>query len=887
MKKKYFLMLFALTSLIIQAETNDIEKLKRVLSKEDYAILTNSYTEEEGKQLYNLLINGEMKSKNYSVWYKNQNMYFSLFNFFEVIDFKNYTQDKTNGNISIKLGDSLDNILINIKESYINSSVEKFNLKKDDLILNGKEIYIKSDIFKSIFLRNLRINKEDLKINMNLNFATPEEIALRLNLTKKMLNDNTKEEIVYKNSNKLFELGYLRTEVNKIFERQKNSEDDSFKDDWEAKLEYQGAFLYGEITANYDVRNHMFEDIKLTYDDFYKKHTLELASYKFGDKGARENGIRLWKDKGYLVTGSKDYIIKENVPLGSRVELIYLGTVIDIQTANNGEVIFNDNIKEDREYTLKVYTEDGRIYEKVINTTSDYNQQNKGEWEYNFDIREIHDSKKYKIDTMTYYGLTDSITVGAGYLREPSEINNKYEYLDKGRGELVFSNSIKGYQYTLKAGAEKTFNNFVDDVTLKSTKDDYKYNFLGQIDIKDLRLKYSQENYGKYYFDKSEKTLGARWKAFKSLELEWEKVWKQKYSDLSYSEDEKSQTGDRYRIEYSKSWKSLLVTAEYKKTTLKDEEDEMSLNFYYTGFRTFTTRFENTWKDNGKYETAVSLFSNGNDLFDYTVEARYSEEYKDSFTIKFNLNYNNWFNFESEMDKIGNQKYKIGIDRITDLRNPKANIKSIESSPVEVTAFIDLNDNDKFDEGEKLATNVEIKLNGENKKTDKDGKVTFYGIPNRVLYDLNAEIKRPNLLQTPIPLKIEGKTTATVEAYLPIKPMTTLTGQINVSELLNLSEIDKMKIYENIIVKIKDSTGKEVELTMPDETGVFEISGLLPKKYLIEVTYIGIDYAIKGVDEVIQLSYVEKGKNGNLFVFNFDKDKIKLMENKIIIEGEC
>ena len=66
---------------------------------------------------------------------------------------------------------------------------------------------------------------------------------------------------------------------------------------------------------------------------------------------------------------------------------------------------------------------------------------------------------------------------------------------------------------------------------------------------------------------------------------------------------------------------------------------------------------------------------------------------------------------------------------------------------------------------------------------------------------------------------------------------------------------------------------------MPDETGVFEVSGLLPAKYLIEVTYIGIDYSIKGVDEVIQLSYIEKGKDGNLFVFNFDNEGIKLMKN--------
>lgn len=880
MKKRYFLILFAITSILAQAN-QDMEALKKIMSPEDYAIITNTYTQKEGKQIYDLMINGELKSKSYSVWYKNQNMYFSLFNFLEAINFKNYHQDLKTGDITLLVGDSLEEIKISVKNNYINYPIEKLKLLKDDLILDGREIYIKSDIFKSVFLRNLRISQEEQKINMNLNFSTPEEINLRLKLTKNSLNEEKlKDEIIYKNKNKLLEAGYLRTEVNKIFTRDKNSEDDSFQDDWEARLEYQGAFLYGELNAEYDVKEHLLGDVKLTYDDIYNKHTLELSSFKYGDKGARENGIRFWKDKGYLVTGSKEYILTEDVPIGSRVELIYLGTVIDIQTAENGQVVFaNRNIKEDREYKLRIYTEDGKIYEKIINTTSDYNQQNKGEWEYNFDIREDHASDRYRINAITYYGLTDSLTAGAGYIKEPRTINNKYEYLDKGRGELIFSNSIKGYQYTLRAGGEKAFNNYVDDVTLKSTEDEYKYDLLGQIDFKDLRFKYQQENYGKYYYDKFEKVLSTRWKPIKPLELEWEKVWKEKYRDLSYSEEERKQEGDRYRVEYSKSWKSLLLTAEYQKSTLFDEEDEYSLNLYYTGFRTFTTRFENTWNEDGKYETAFSIFSNGNDLFDYTLEARYSEETKDSLTFRFNLNYNNWFNFESEADKKGNQRYKVGIDRITDLRNPKANIRSIESSPVEVTAFIDMNNNDKFDEGEKIAKNIEIKLAGETKKTDKEGKAIFYGIPNRVLYDLNAEIKRPSLLQTPVPLKVEGKNTATIEAYLPIKPMTTLTGQINVAEMLGLSELEKMKIYENIIITIKDISGKELEVTMPDETGTFDVSGLLPTEYLIEVNYIGIDYSIKGINEVVQLSYIEKGKDGNLFVFNFDKEGIKLMKN--------
>ena len=57
------------------------------------------------------------------------------------------------------------------------------------------------------------------------------------------------------------------------------------------------------------------------------------------------------------------------------------------------------------------------------------------------------------------------------------------------------------------------------------------------------------------------------------------------------------------------------------------------------------------------------------------------------------MNLDNFLDFDSMVDKEGNQEYKIGIDRITDLRNPRAKIKSMDSSRVKVITFVDLNNN--------------------------------------------------------------------------------------------------------------------------------------------------------------------------------------------------
>ena len=886
-KKLMILSLIVICSSISYSNPDSsLEKLKNqgIISKEEYEILNNEY-KHEGKLLYNLLVNGEAKNKVYPVFIEGERIYFPLFSFLDTLNFKNFKQDK--GIIEIELGDTLEKITINVEKDRIIKSDEEIKHDYKDLKLDEREIYLEQNLFKKLFLNNLNINTERQKVNMTLSFASPDEIQIRLKNSAKMLSEKNKvNDIVYTNNNKMFELGYLRTEVNQIFTKDKNSQDKKkgFESDWEANLEYQGAFLYGELTAEYDVRDHMFRDVKLRYDDIWKEHTLEFMNSSFDKSGARENQISFQKDDGYFINSNKNYVIRENVPIGSRVELIYLGTVIDIQTAENGVVVFNNKeIKDEREYILKIYTPDGKILKKIINTTSDYNQQNKGEVEYDFYIRENHAIKKPTIYANTYYGITDNLTLGATYLRDPQEINGDYKYLDKGRGELVYSNNFSEASYTFRLGGEKTFNKYVDDVTLKNTKDEYKYDYLGQVDIKDFRFKFENNEYGKYFDEKSERGYSVRWRATKSLDLEYEHLDRKKNKNSLLTDEEREKI-DRYTLEYSRSYKNLLFTSEISKSNDSEEKDSYSVNLYYTGLRTSTIRLENEWKNNGKdYEVALSLFSNGNDLFDYTLEARYSEEYKDMLTFRFDLNYNNWFNFEANGDKLGNQEYRIGIDRITDLRNPKEKIKSMDSSPVKAIAFVDINDNNQKDEDEKVLKNVDIKIGNQTKTTNKDGYAMFYGVPNDVIYDLEPTLKKPSHLLGNNKIQVEGKNTSTIEAYIPVKPMVSLTGVVKIAEILGMNTMEQMRIYDNILVKVKDIDGKVLDMAIPDETGVFEVSGLLPKKYFLEVNYMGLDYSIKGINEIVQLVYVEENDKDNFFVLNLTDKNIlisKAMEVK-------
>lgn len=848
-----------------------------LISLEEYQILQQENYVEDGEVFYNLMINGELKSKIFKIIAQNGVYYIPVQSFFNQINFKNYTYRE--GKVIASIGESLEKVEIDVLSGFIKKGETIIDASKKVFDSEG-EVYLEQEIFKQIFLKYLAINSENQKINMTLSFSTPDEISLRMKITEKILAEkrNT-NELLFTNKPTMFELGYLRLNVSKTFTKEKEISD-SFQNDWDGNLEYQGATFYGELTANYDLKEKYLEDVVLRYDEIYTNHMLEIGNYSVGEKGAREWEVNFKKDRGYYVTGNKNYIIKENVEIGSRVELLYLDTVIDIQTAESGVVEFNrEEIKEDREYKLRVYTPDGKVYEKIINTTSDYNQQNKGEIEYDVSLRERDEISKVDFNSNIYYGVTDEFTIGGGYDRITSNINDENIYLNKVNLEGIYSSSINSVSYTLRIGGDKTLNSEKDELNGKDTKDDYSLNYLAQVDFKKLRLKAEQTRYGKYNDTKSEQNFSMRYPIFSSLDLGYEI---NKSTKFKAEEGEKrTETDKSLSVEYSKAINNFMITGQYYRTMGEYEDiDEYGLNVYYTGWRTITARLENSWTNSGDdYEVALSLFNTGNNTIDYSLEARYSEKDKDRLTFKFTMRLDNWFRYEGSADKLGNQSHRIAIDRIIDLKNPRADISSMNSSRVRVITFVDMNNNDIYDEGEQRVEKVEVKIGDKKRVTNKDGEALFYGIPNDILYDLKPEIRKPNFLLGNNKIQVKGKHTSTITAYIPIKPMVSLTGIVNIDKALNKSAMEKMRIYDEILVQVKDLSGKVIDMAIPDNTGIFEISGLFPEQYFIEVQYTGIDYSIRGVNEIIQLTYVEEDDEGNRFFFAFNTDEI-IIEKK-------
>lgn len=832
----------------------DLEFLKsqELITQEEYQILKDELqgTEADGEVLYSININGRGRFNLFKVIRENGKDYFPMFTFFQAIRFNNYEAEKNQ--VNIKLGKELDGIEINFNKNTveIEKNRETIDFTDKEIFTKNSEIYIEANLFKKMFLNSLEIDDKKYSMRMNLNFTAPFEInSILENSLDRQASFEGGKELLFTNTNKFFDLGYMRFNIQNEFSKEKGK---SFKSNWIGDLEYQGNFLYGEFNTSYDVKENEIGDTYFYYPEIYKGHSLEFGSYGTEE---RELGLSIKKEKGYFLQG-KEIVIRENVPIGSKVELLYLGFPIAVETSQNGIVEFrNSEIKSDRLYTLRVYTPEGKIYNIEINTAVDFRQQNVGEIEYDFRIRENHESKKYSSEGNIYYGVTERLTLGLGYIREIEQKDDERTgYQDLYNGEIVYSNYIFRAPYTVVGGTEYGENS--------RTR---KY-LEAQLDVKNFTFRTELDRYGIYYDEKNSRTYTVEYNSENGYTIDTN------YYLNDYHTDKREKDYDVGISIYRNVMKDLLITGEYSKR--KTSGDEYGVNLYYTGFHSVNTRLNNRWKEDGKDYEAVLTLMNKNlwESFDFSLEFSYSNRDESKFTMRFDLDYENWLSVGMRASRGGQQSYRAGIDKVVDLKNITRNVESMDSSRVKIFTFVDSNENNIYDKGEKLVDNVEIKIGSQTQITDENGEAYFFGVPNGILYDLQPKIRKPSYSLGENKISIRGKNVGTIEAYIPIKPMVTLTGMFLVDNSLQLDELGKKEVYENTLIKVKDKDGKVLENTIPDEEGIFQVSGLFTQKYDLEIVYFGDKYKIPTLSEEVKLVHLENDENNKIVLRMNEKE---------------
>lgn len=866
----------------------ELDELRRLnaITQEDYEILKMEITGDGMVQdgVYTLKLGNKPVSKNYKVILENGREYFELQEFFAVIGFTNYYPKKDG--VTIYLGESLDEIKLDYKNNKV------FYLGKEiaaedtgaKFLLKGNTIYVEKNIFKQLFLYDLSVDIQKLEITMNLGFTPPLAIETLLDISAaKLEKKDDINEIIYTGKREIFNLGYLRVEAGNSWTR--TEEEKSYKSEWDGSLSYQGGLLYGGFQFDYDLKEKEFSNFRLDYDQIWKNHSLEISKSNFDSDG--EWGFHFYKDKGYYNIGDT-IVIRERVPVGSRAELLYMGTPIAIEDEENGEVIFSNNmIRSDRDYQLKIYYPDGKIIMKDIRTSEDYNRQQKGEIEYDISLNENSSENGYTTDINFYYGVTDKFTFGAGINRDITKnVQQQKDYMTTVNTELTYGDTLNGYSYTLQLNGERTLDHYYDD-TNKNLEDRNQWGYLAEVTKNKWRTKFEQTKYAEYYDEKEDNNFEVSYDVTNALRLDYN------YSSTKYRADKFGETKSKDKsssigVSYDKTIGGVLIGSSIDLDLEDSKNNEYSINAYYSGFKSFTTRLENTWTNNGEdYEVSLNLYNNNlGGFLDVSAEVRYSNIEKETFGLTFSMTLDSWFKFDVDGDEHGNNTVRVGIDRIIDLKNPKLEVDNIDVSRAKIITFVDQNNNNMYDKGEPRVEGVEVKLGTHRVVTDKNGEANLYNLSNGIIYELQPTIKKPSYTMGNNVIKLQSNFSSDVDVLIPIKPMMNLTGYVNLDETLGIKENERDEFYSNIIIQILDMKGKEIDLASPDNTGYFDISGLFPEEYLIKVYYIGDNYNILNLNEKIVLKYDEDNGFDFDIQFNITNEQIEMLDKQNLAQLE-
>lgn len=154
---------------------------------------------------------------------------------------------------------------------------------------------------------------------------------------------------------------------------------------------------------------------------------------------------------------------------------------------------------------------------------------------------------------------------------------------------------------------------------------------------------------------------------------------------------------------------------------------------------------------------------------------------------------------------------------------------------LQVSAFLDVNQNGVRDKGEPLVENIPIKVENDSEVllTSKNGKTKLKaedaGVHNVKVFEdeLPTFLSCHNKTKPSRYIKIENNSKTKVDFGL-ISSVGNINGSVTITDEFNNS----LRI-DDIVVSVLDANGKEVNYTNLNEDGTFSFSGLNPGKYFV------------------------------------------------------
>lgn len=796
----------------------------------------------------------------------------SLFYFLELynleIDSKNYTVDGR----------------INGQELYA-----KFT-KNEAFVDENGEMYVKSSsLIEKLEFEYIRFSMSSLILDIKTKFLLPyQEKELgkiqRLRLEGSKVKDPDSYDIEMKRQ--LISPGILKLKYDITNLEEKENDYLTY--------EYGTQFLYGELYLSGNLEpDSRLNTGKLIYRDVVGSNNLTFGDIttvtpNFISLDSGVLGISLDSYDTFSLTENGVTVIRGEAENVDSIELYRNGILIDFQVnpPTNFEFYIADGATN-AQYTLKIYYKDGKIEERVVYSLNDIDALKKGANNPIIQIGKTRDRGEFQTIIKDYYGLTDNLTIGGGYLNLIDNDGKNFKILEQS------------FIYNTRAQSFPTLFNFTNYYEVDRYANGYSLSVNQKIydyDLKATREKYSRkmiENDGTEEYNSLAMT-----KSFERYSLELGINQREAYVD-----GDKEKTKNIYGGIYSSYFNPISLSFRVEKTFEGDNDYLVySPSISYSSGVNLILEAEiekDGNRDRTTEEYSLRLSKRRMEIIedrlfaDIELEAEYLSEIKDfRYSLGFSVDLEDFINLgiehTTDFNEKGERTSRTGLNvvKAVNLATPLAKIDndiSVNSYTIQGKVFLDKNGNGIYDKGEPTLENVGVLIDNKEFRTDKYGNYLGDGISvdKIITLDINRKTIDPMLKHTKGALRIKPIKSGTLKVDIPIEVVSMITGNI-----WNTESFTEREFIQNISMSTiqLEKDGKVYKEIDPEFDGLFFFEDIPPGKYNIKFIYLGqedVKFSPESVEVNVKLTNPDEGEyfEGN--------DTLMIMEENVeqVING--
>lgn len=744
----------------------------------------------------------------------------------------------------------------------------KFN-KNEAFVDSEGELYVKSSsLIEKLEFEYIRFDMSTLTLDVKTKFLLPyQEKELgriqRLRLEGRKEADPNSYDLEMKRS--LINPGILK--LNYIIDNVEEKENDYLS------YEYGTQFLYGELYLSGTLEpNGELNTGKLTYSDIVGNSDLTFGDIttvtpNFMNLDSNVLGVSLDSYDTYSLTENGITVIRGEAENVDSIELYRNGILVDYQT--NPPRDFQFYIADgatNAQYILKIYYKDGKIEERTVYSLNDMDALKKGTHKPTIQLGKTRDKGKFQATIKDYYGLTDNLTIGGGYLNLIDSEGTNFKILEQS------------FIYNTRAQYFPTLINFTNYYEVDQAEDGYNLSINQKIYDYDLRA--TREKYSKYMVGEDgtkEYNSLSLTKSFNYYSLE---LGVDKRIDLSdnIEEETKNIFGGIYTSYFNPISLSLRV-----EKTLEGDNDYItyypSLS-YSSGVNVILDgeiqKDENRDRTTEEYSLRISkrrMEILKNRLFaDIDLGAEYSSETKDfTYSLGFSIDLEDFVNIgvdhNTDFNESGKRTSTTGLEitKAINLATPLAKVDndmSVNSYIIQGKVFLDKNGNGLYDIGEPPLKDVGVIIDNREFITDKYGNYLGDGLSTDgiITLDVNRKTMDPMLKHTKGALKIKPHKSASIKVDIPVEVVSMITGNI-----WNTEDFTEREFIQNISMSTiqLEKDGKLYKEIDPEFDGLFFFEDVPPGKYNMKFIYLGqedVKFSPESIEVNVKLQNPEEGE---------------------------